>query len=46
MIKLGSRTEIVLPRESGLELLVSRGRKVRAGTSVLARFAKPGEEIN
>ncbi len=46
MIKLGSRTEIVLPRESGLELLVSRGRKVRAGTSVLARFAEPGEEIN
>ncbi len=45
MIKLGSRTEIVLPREPGLELVVSRGWKVRAGTSVLARFVEPGEDV-
>ena len=39
MSKLGSRAELVLPREDGLELLVELGQSVRAGTSVLARFA-------
>lgn len=38
MIKLGSRTELVLPREPGLEILVKVGQHVRAGSSVLARF--------
>jgi phosphatidylserine decarboxylase len=39
MIKLGSRTELVLPREEGLELVVELGQMVQAGTSVMARFA-------
>jgi len=39
MIKLGSRTELVLPREEGLELMVELGQMVQAGTSVMARFA-------
>jgi phosphatidylserine decarboxylase len=39
MIKLGSRTELVLPREPGLEVLVRAGDKVRAGSSVVARYA-------
>ncbi len=39
MIKLGSRTELVLPREEGLQVLVQIGDKVQAGSSVLARFA-------
>jgi phosphatidylserine decarboxylase len=39
MIKLGSRTELVLPEAAGLAIEVSAGRRVRAGTTVLARFA-------
>lgn len=47
MIKLGSRTELVLPLEPGLEILVSAGQKVRAGATVLARYSSgeaPGGE--
>ena len=47
MIKLGSRTELVLPREEGLEILVSAGQKVKAGSSILARYSAdetPGGE--
>jgi phosphatidylserine decarboxylase len=40
MIKLGSRTELVLPREPGLVIEVRPGVKVWAGTSVLARFER------
>jgi phosphatidylserine decarboxylase len=43
MIKFGSRTELVLPREAGLVVEVRRGQKVRAGTSVLARYRSTGE---
>jgi phosphatidylserine decarboxylase len=39
MIKLGSRTELTLPREEGLEICVGKGDKVRAGTTVMARYA-------
>jgi phosphatidylserine decarboxylase len=38
MIKLGSRTEITFPREPGMELLVQCGDRVRAGTTILARY--------
>ena len=38
MIKLGSRTELVLPREKGLEITVQIGDKVKAGSSVLAGY--------
>lgn len=38
MIKLGSRTELVLPREEGLELRVRIGDKVRGGNTVLAQY--------
>ncbi len=38
MIKLGSRTELVLPREPGLEVIVQLGQKVCAGTTIVARF--------
>lgn len=40
MIKLGSRTELVLPREAGLKLRVQLGDKVRAGTSILAEYER------
>jgi len=44
MIKFGSRTELVLPREAGLVIEVKPGDKVRAGRTVMARFSG-GKEI-
>jgi phosphatidylserine decarboxylase len=38
MIKLGSRTELVLPREPGMHLETRLGQMVHAGSSVLARY--------
>ena len=38
MIKLGSRTELVVPREPGLHIECRIGQMVQAGTSVLARY--------
>jgi len=38
MIKLGSRTELILPAESGLKIRVQIGQKVCAGTTVVACF--------
>ena len=38
MIKLGSRTELVFPDEVGLHVVVRVGQKVKAGSSVLARY--------
>jgi len=38
MIKLGSRTEIVLPKEDGLQLRVKLGDKVKAGLTVFAEY--------
>ncbi|MBC8356034.1 MAG: phosphatidylserine decarboxylase family protein [Planctomycetes bacterium] len=43
MIKLGSRTELIIPKEAGLELLVSKGQKVNAGATVLARYTSTTE---
>jgi phosphatidylserine decarboxylase len=38
MIKLGSRTELVLPKEAALELKIKLGDAVKAGSSVLAVY--------
>lgn len=38
MIKLGSRTELLMPREPGLEIQVRIGQHVRAGSSVVAQY--------
>jgi phosphatidylserine decarboxylase len=38
MIKLGSRTELVMPDDPTLTLLVSPGDHVRAGSTVMARY--------
>ena len=43
MIKLGSRTELIIPKEAGLEILVSVGQKVNAGSTVLAKYSASGE---
>ncbi|MBW3540712.1 MAG: phosphatidylserine decarboxylase [Planctomycetes bacterium] len=40
MIKLGSRAELVLPREPGLELCVGLGDAIRSGSTVLARYGR------
>jgi phosphatidylserine decarboxylase len=40
MIKLGSRTELILPAADGLEIVAEVGQKVLAGTSILARYAE------
>jgi phosphatidylserine decarboxylase len=40
MIKFGSRTEIVLPEEQALQVLVRPGENVRAGVTVLACFER------
>jgi phosphatidylserine decarboxylase len=38
MIKLGSRTELILPDEPGLEVVCKVGDTVRAGSDVFARY--------
>ena len=43
MIKLGSRTELILPDGDDLEICVEVGRKVKAGTTVFARYAHKNE---
>ena len=42
MIKLGSRTELIIPDTDDLRIEVKIGQKILAGTSVMARYvAKP-----
>ena len=38
MIKFGSRTELVIPREEGLQIRVEIGAKVNAGSTVFAEY--------
>ncbi|MBX3423217.1 MAG: phosphatidylserine decarboxylase family protein [Pirellulaceae bacterium] len=40
MIKLGSRTELLVPDEPGLELRVQKGDKIKAGSTVLLSFSQ------
>ena len=44
MIKLGSRTELVLPWEPGLQVRVAVGEHVCAGSSVLAEYGSDAHE--
>jgi len=44
MIKLGSRTELVMPREDGLRVRAKVGDKVKAGLTVLAEYRGPEEQ--
>ena len=39
MIKFGSRTELVLPDEPGLEIVAKLGDAVRGGSTIMARYA-------
>lgn len=38
MIKLGSRTELLLPKEEGLEIVAKLGDKIGAGETVMAKY--------
>ncbi len=38
MIKLGSRTELLIPDDGSLEILAEIGSKIAAGSSILARY--------
>ncbi len=40
MIKFGSRTELVLPDEPGLEIIAKLGEAVKGGSTILARYAE------
>ncbi len=40
MIKFGSRTELVLPDEPGLEIVAKLGDAVRGGSTIMARYAE------
>ena len=39
MIKLGSRAEVIVPDEPGLEIIVPLGKWVKAGRDILCRYA-------
>jgi phosphatidylserine decarboxylase len=39
MIKLGSRTELYLPAEAGLRILVRQGERIRAGSTAVATYS-------
>ncbi|GAB4147055.1 MAG: phosphatidylserine decarboxylase family protein [Planctomycetaceae bacterium] len=43
MIKLGSRTELVIPKEEGLQIHVKIGDKVKAGSTLLAEYSAAGK---
>ena len=40
MIKFGSRTELVLPDEPGLEIVAKLGDAVQGGSTIMVRYAK------
>lgn len=42
MIKLGSRTELILPREAGLHIAVKLGQSVKAGSTQIAHYEGEG----
>jgi len=46
MIKLGSRTELVVPRDSSLCVVAKIGDKVKAGESVLLRYEAMRDEAH
>jgi len=45
MIKLGSRTVIVFPKEEGLEILAKPGDKLQAGSTILAKYTLSPESV-
>jgi len=46
MIKLGSRTELVMPRDAGLKIRTKIGDKVKAGSTILAEYSAEPEKVS
>jgi phosphatidylserine decarboxylase len=46
MIKFGSRTDVIVPHQPGLEVLVKVGQKVHAGTTVLMKLVSPRQQAS
>lgn len=46
MIKFGSRTELYIPRTKNAHVLVKKGDTVRAGTTVLVRYADSPDSMS
>jgi len=44
MIKLGSRTELILPESEDLKIAVEVGRRVKAGSTIMARYLEPNRK--
>jgi phosphatidylserine decarboxylase len=44
MIKLGSRTELIVPDHPDLQIETRIGQKIKAGKTVLARYANPSDD--
>ncbi|MEE2706595.1 MAG: phosphatidylserine decarboxylase [Planctomycetota bacterium] len=44
MIKLGSRTELIVPDKPGLSIGVTVGQKIKAGVTVVAQYNEPASE--
>lgn len=44
MIKLGSRTELVMPREEGLKIAVQLGQNIKAGSTLMATYAEDQQQ--
>jgi phosphatidylserine decarboxylase len=43
MIKLGSRTELIIPDSESLEITAKMGDKLRAGSTILGRYRDPAD---
>ena len=41
MIKFGSRTDVIVPQQPGLQVLVEVGQKVSGGSTILAKVVQP-----
>ncbi len=46
MIKLGSRTELIIPQDESLEIITQVGEKVKAGSSKMAKYASTANTAN
>lgn len=44
MIKLGSRTELLIPKEEGLQIRIAIGDKVKAGTTIFAEYPQSRDD--
>ncbi len=46
MIKLGSRTELILANDGDLQIVAQLGQRIKAGSSILAEYTMPDSLLN